>query len=244
MSRLRLRLVFGVIIVVLLGLLSIAHYAPHYKVGTTGYDISWPNCEAKIPKKTDFGIVGVTFGKNYTVNPCLSAEIAKFSKYQVYMNTGNVEYDVHHRSATSPKKCSPQDIICLSYNYGYAASSYAIKIASLANIHSPMWWLDVETENTWSNNPKANVAALQGMIAAIRHQTIHTTIGIYAYPGQWKLITGGWKPSLPAWIATGSLERTDALAACKQPSFTSQPVVLAQYTEVIDRDYVCNPVIN
>jgi hypothetical protein len=229
---------------IFLGIITLAWYTPHYIPGTTGYDISWPNCHASVPKTTDFGIVGVTYGKNYTINPCLSNEIAKFHTYQLYMNTGNVEYDINHRSTAWPKKCSPIDHVCLSYNYGYGASTYALKVAAFADIHSSVWWLDVETENTWSNDTKANVAVLEGMIAAIHHQTIHTTIGIYAYPGQWKLITGGWKPGLPAWVATSKADRAHAVAACYEPSFTSGPVVLTQYTDELDRDYVCGSAIN
>ncbi len=42
--------------------------------GSTGHDISWPQCESAYSALGGFGIVGVTDGRAWSANPCLASE--------------------------------------------------------------------------------------------------------------------------------------------------------------------------
>src|SRR6476659_5855853 len=122
-----------------------------YVSGSTGVDVSWPNCSANIPKVA-FGVVGVTNGLGFSTSPCFAAQASKFSNLSLYVNTG-------YPGATSanaqtykntPKTCLDTDLNCIAYNYGYNAGLYAYNAAANAGVRSSSWWLDVETMNTWS----------------------------------------------------------------------------------------------
>jgi hypothetical protein len=228
-----------VCILIVTGFMQPHPKAVQYKARQIGYDVSWPNCKAAPPHNAPFGIVGVTYGRNYTHAPCLRQQARWFTAYDAYMNTGNVEYDKSHRSTTWPTECSGDDSVCTSYNYGYGAALYALAYSDKEHIKPAMWWLDVETENTWSASVPANRAAITGMVAAINHKEPRAKVGIYAYPGQWEILTGSWRPDIPAWVATGATNKASALSACIQPSFTNKPVILTQYIDGLDRDYVC-----
>lgn len=63
-----------------------------------GYDISYPQCGAKLPTDQYFGIVGVNGGLATTTNPCLASQLtwanqsksgSTQSKVQLYVNTAN-----------------------------------------------------------------------------------------------------------------------------------------------------------
>jgi len=212
---------------------------PPYPQATTGYDVSWPNCKAVPPMPDTWGVVGVTGGLVFSENPCLQIQAAWFRTPTLYVNTGYAGAQKAARFAGSPHKCAVTDDICLAYNYGYNAGLYAADKAFAHRLYSRIWWLDVETENSWSDNPEVNRQSLRGMADAIRHKTVGATIGYYSYPGQWDHITGSWRPGNPAWAATGTADRGAAIAACNQQSFTGGPIWLTQYVLELDRDYVC-----
>jgi hypothetical protein len=112
----------------------------------------------------------------------------------------------------------------------YAASQY---------VHSNVWWLDVETENSWSTDAGFNRASLNGMVNAIRQNTLLPTIGFYSYPGQWDTITSSWQNGYPNWAATGDDSYQTAAAYCNGQAFNGGPTWLTQYTTRLDDDYVC-----
>src|SRR6185503_8876874 len=58
-----------------------------YTTGSTGVDVSYPNCSTAI-SKASFGIVGVTGGLVYGTNSCLRAEAGHFGNLSLYANTG------------------------------------------------------------------------------------------------------------------------------------------------------------
>lgn len=245
-ARARVAYIFLIAIAVLLG--CVVRSTPGHRVSSldpyealpTGYDVSWPNCGATRPKVPTWGVVGVTGGLSLHASRCLPLETSWFTApVSLYVNTGYSGRLLALRFSHSPKKCLPYDSACIAYDYGYAEGVYAVKLASSQGIHSELWWLDVETENSWDTVPSVNRASIQGTIDAIRHETVFARIGVYAFPGQWDIITGDWRPNLPAWVATGSDDRAAAVQACKQPSFTGGPVWLAQYTVGLDRDIPC-----
>jgi hypothetical protein len=97
-----------------------------------------------------------------------------------------------------------------------------------------MWWLDVETGNSWSSsNPTLNQYAING--AASRLEQTGLPVGVYSSTSMWSTITGGNKftPTNIAadWEASGG--------SCTTP-FTASPVWLLQtVTSGLDTDYAC-----
>lgn len=213
-----------------------------YQAGSTGVDVSWPpsNCSAKPPGYASFGIVGVTGGLNFVQNNCLYRQSHQFNQLSLYINTGYPGTAKAKKFTSVSKSCPYTNLPCLPYNYGYSAAEYALLYADSQNVTSNTWWLDVETMNSWSENVKDNQASIQGAIDAINKGNIfRPNIGIYSTPRQWKIITGGWKNKMPAWIGTGSSYRKDAKAACLDPPFTGGENVLSQYVLELDHDFSC-----
>jgi hypothetical protein len=213
--------------------------ASPYVAGSTGYDVSWPNCRAAPPVMPPWGVVGVTGGLNFRQNVCLSQEANWFRNLSLYANTGYAGAVAARKYADFPRHCGHDDETCLAYNFGFNAGKYAVDYAASQGVHAAMWWLDVETENSWSDNVQFNRASIQGEADAIKRYTVVATIGAYSYPGQWDRITGNWRPGWPNWAATGSLERADALTFCRDHNFTGGPTWLAQYTIRLDQNYAC-----
>jgi hypothetical protein len=236
-SSASIALAFVVTLVVSNHTLALSMYPP----GSTGSDVSWPksNCSASPPSQASFGIVGATGGLDFARNNCLFSEASWFPHLALYMNTGYPGISVGRNFASGPKHCSLTDNVCLAYNYGFAAAEYGLLYAASQNVHSTSWWLDVETENSWTPNVLANRASIQGMIDAIKQNTVIAVIGIYSTPLQWKQITGNWRNNIPNWVGTGSTRRSDALAACRGNDFTGGGTQLTQYILQLDHDYVC-----
>lgn len=242
-GRLRVRIVLVACMVVFVFSLcgTVASAQGVYVKGMTGHDVSWPttNCMAKVPDGTAFGIVGVTGGLDFTKNNCLVFEAGEFSSPSLYMNTGFPGITQAAIYTHAPLKCTNTNGVCVAYNYGYQAAMYALIYADSQLVHSTVWWLDVETENSWSADYQENQATIQGMVTAIRQHVFLATIGVYSTPLQWAEITGGWKDDLPNWVGTGSTVRSDALAACSEDDFTGGGTELTQYILQLDTDYVC-----
>ena len=205
----------------------------------TVYDVSWPNCGQTQPADTTSGIIGVNGGLDFRANPCLAKQLSWFSNVSVYLNTGYPGATKALKYKNSPQQCSATNQECLAYNYGFNAARYDIKYASLQGVVANRWWLDVETENSWSDSTLVNRSTLVGMLDAISIYAGGGRIGFYSYPAQWNLITGNWRPNLPAWVASGGITRQDAINSCKLPSFTGGTAVLAQYTNGLDINIAC-----
>jgi hypothetical protein len=205
----------------------------------TGYDVSWPNCDATPPQDSSWGIVGVTGGLSLHASTCAVKEARWFKTYALYANTGYPGATPKVLALNGPKTCVASNVPCLAYNYGYAEGVYAVHLATRQGLHAGLWWLDVETENSWDDNPLVNRASIQGSVDAIRHETVVAQVGIYSYPGQWDVITTKWRPGLPAWAATGETVAAAARDFCAQPSFTGGPLWLGQYTDGLDRNLPC-----
>ena len=95
-----------------------------------------------------------------------------------------------------------------------------------------MWWLDVETGNSWStSNLALNRDAIQGAVDRLNQTGL--PVGVYSTASMWKTITGGsFTPNGLAadWVAAGS---------CSTP-FTTSPVWLTQSTfGGVDHDTAC-----
>jgi hypothetical protein len=209
------------------------------KSAQTYYDLSWPNCSLSQPPSEDSGIIGVNGGLNFKPNPCLAKEAGWFKRLSVYVNTGYPGIEYGRKFLNYPRLCAWDDNKCLAYNYGFNAGRYDIEYASLQGIVADRWWLDVETENSWTTDSDVNRRALTGMVEAISRYAGRERLGFYSFPAQWNLITGNWLNSFPAWTATGSTSRAIALSACNDVSFTGGKTLLTQYTLGLDLNYVC-----
>jgi hypothetical protein len=209
-----------------------------YQSQKIGNDVSWPNCGVASPVGSPFGVVGVTGGLVFYPNPCLFQEAHWFTSLSLYMNTGYAGKDIAKKYASFPIQCNSLDESCLAYNFGYNAGIYAVNYAASQYVHANMWWLDVETENSWSTNTEYNRASLVGIINAIQQHTLLPIIGFYSYPSQWNSITGNWYNGYPSWTATGSDSLQAAMSYCHQ-TFNGGPTWLTQYTTRLDDDYAC-----
>jgi len=201
-------------------------------------DVSWPNCKANASGQA--GIVGVTGGLSFRQNPCLTQEASWFASLALYMNTGYPGSSSPKHFNNYPLQCMAADDRCFAFNYGYNAAVYAVNYANASGVHARWWWLDVETDNSWSNDPLVNRASIFGSITALHQLVFQPSIGIYSYPGQWQLITDNWHNGLPSWAATGGRTVAVAKTYCHLPSFTGGYTWLAQYTLQLDQNYDCH----
>lgn len=203
-----------------------------YTPGTVGYDVSYPNCTAT--PTGAFGIVGVNGGRPFSYNSCFSSEYSHataFGAPSAYINTaysGAYGRNITSQCATAPStiagKAARQ---AWSIGCSEADTSYAH-----AGVTPAMWWLDVETGNSWSSsNLTLNQDAIQGAVDRLSETGL--PVGVYSTASMWRTITGGsFTPrGLAAdWVAAGS---------CSTP-FTSSPVWLTQGTSGgIDSDTAC-----
>src|ERR1700730_4553738 len=97
--------------------------------GSTGYDISYPQCPSNFPSAGSFAIVGVTNGLPYSAHPCLRAEYDWVPRRSyapgLCINTANPGPVSAHWSLPGPGNCvdasSYNDKGC-AYNYGWNAA--------------------------------------------------------------------------------------------------------------------------
>lgn len=201
-------------------------------------DVSWPNCDIYLAP-AEAGIVGVNGGLALRPNPCLRQEALSYKQLSVYVNTGYPGTRIARKFQSGPKDCAANDKVCRAYNYGYNSGVYDIKYSLMSGVIAKRWWLDVETENSWDKSSAVNRAALNGTLDALRFVG-QGNLGFYSYPGQWDDLTNNWRSGYPQWVATGSVERSDALKACHGSGFTGGPILLAQYTPELDANVVCS----
>jgi len=216
--------------------------------GSVGHDVSFPQCGRVLPAVSGFGIVGVADGRPYTHNPCLATEYAWANATPggaaFYMNTANpgpsTMLNWYGQRSPDPS-CQPGREAACAYNFGYNAAADAMAYAQsqTGRALNTMWWLDVETANSWSSTDlDANLASILGSIDFLQSQP-GVAVGIYSIRSMWTRITGGATVNLPNWVA-GASNLEDARARCS-PSFsaTGGPVVLTQWVNGYDLDYAC-----
>lgn len=210
-----------------------------YPTGTTGVDVGYPNCTAKVPS-TNFGVVGVTSGTVYSRSSCLAAEAKNFNDLSLYVNTGL------NASTSSPYYVQAQigcsgDVYCAAYNYGVNAAKDAFAYAQSQGVSSSKWWLDVETANTWSKDIVQNQKSLQGEYDTLVANGA-SVVGAYSTTAQWQSITGTWQNNWPSWGATTWTTATQAQTYCTGHQFTGGPSLLMQYKgkqSKLDQDVAC-----
>ena len=222
-----------------LGASGVASSTDPYASGSTGYDVSYPQCPGTVAPAGTFAIVGVNGGRPFTQNSCLSTEYAVAPKSpapSLYINTG---YSGAYRKSISTN-CSSlsrgvsgtsqeQQAWAIGCTEAEASLAYASRQGATS---VAMWWLDVETGNSWStSNLTLNQYTIQGAVTRMAHSGL--PVGVYSTASMWNAITGGnFTPTGLAadWVAAGS---------CSTP-FTKSPVWLVQsVVGGVDRDYAC-----
>jgi hypothetical protein len=227
-----------------------------------GNDISWPQCNKTLPKGQAFGIVGVNNGLANNTNPCLSTQLSWAanstggtgqSKVSLYVNTANPglagswwpsSNDYGSTTVNNPYgTCDHSDSVACAYMYGYGKAYDDATIRGVSSPSSYLWWLDVETINSWETNKAANTADLEGMSAYF--QSIGAQIGLYSTSSQWNQIAGTVSASsnlysLKSWIP-GARNQADAQSKCSLPPLTAGgQVTLTQFvSKNLDYDYSC-----
>jgi hypothetical protein len=211
-----------------------------------GVDISWPQCGHDYPASPiAFAVIGVTGGRPFTENECF-AEQYRWAQAQipgsppaVYLN---LDYPKPGRpeAATGPYgTCAADDAWCQAYNYGFASSRAAMDYVVRSGAAPSMWWLDVETENHWSDEPAYNAQAIRGALEYFRGQNL--AVGIYSNSYQWRVIAGAYAPGGPLWTG-GAQGLPDAQSRCVDADavFAGGTVAMNQYYDFgFDTDLRC-----
>lgn len=237
-----------------------------------GYDVSHPQCDAELPRERAFAVVGVNGGLSTRANPCLreqltwaresSGELEGQPPAQLYLNTANPgqlldQVTTWPRSGTTPYgACDGTNSAACSWEYGWERAensvlSFFTPAARAARTDSQpsryVWWLDVETMNTWqygSADARArNRATLEGMTAYLHSRDAQ--VGVYSTGYQWGRIVGDVDgdsvlAGLDSWLA-GSVSAGEAEVACADdPLVPGGKVVLSQYVrDGWDRNVSC-----
>lgn len=214
-----------------------------YPAGGRGYDVSFPQCGMELPALPyAFGIVGVTGGFAFTENPCLKEQYAwaaKSGHASVYINMKSPAGEtIDERDHGPAGDCTKDDTRCQAYNYGYKTAQHAFEYAAKQGVVNPAtWWLDIETESTWSDDTTMNAVVIRAAIDFF--ETKRAVVGIYSTAYQWSLIAGEYRPGLPNWVGGGS-DLADARKLCATGAFGGGEVQLVQYLgPTFAHDYAC-----
>jgi hypothetical protein len=244
------------------GSIALAAKNAPLQITPLGNDISWPQCNKTLPKGQAFGIVGVNNGLANNTNPCFTTQLSWAvasaggtgqPKTALYVNTANpglsgswwpTSNDYGGVSVSNPYgSCDHGDTTACAYMYGYAKAYDDANIRSVSNSSSYLWWLDVETINSWETNKTANRADLEGMTAYF--QSISAKVGIYSTGYQWNQIvdtvgTSSNLYNLVSWIP-GARNQSVAKSNCSLPPLTAGgQVTLTQFiSKNLDYDYSC-----
>jgi hypothetical protein len=215
-----------------------------YPSGSYGYDVSKYQCSNLPPAPHTIGVVevnGVAFG---AVNPCLKTEAAWAAG-----GLGLYTFLTYGTTASSTDAACSQQASPTACNYGFNAALYSFNHARTAGINTSVaWWLDVETTTVhpWSPTTAANASLVQGAIDGIRSAGINN-VGVYASPGVWNTIVGGYQPRVPYWMASWTTTGPSSCATYAHWSSVHQlpagPLVMAQFSDhfngTYDGDYAC-----
>jgi hypothetical protein len=231
-----------------------------------GNDVSWPQCTKALPSAPAFGIVGVNNGLANTTNPCLAEQLRWANAITVnptgqpnvalYVNTANPglagswwpagnDYPEGHALTNPYGTCKAMEVgAACAYVYGYAKAYDDAYIRGISNPGDYLWWLDVESGNSWSaTDQNANRAVLEGMTDFLH--SIQADVGIYSTSYQWGQIVGTVSSTsnlypLPGWLA-GARTASGAKANCANAPLTAGgKVSLTQFVaRSLDYDYSC-----
>ena len=194
--------------------------------------------------------IGVNGGYPFVhYNPCLAAQYAHSPNAALYINTGYDPLYTQVDGQYTTKGCLAKSALIhgsaeqkVAWAVGCSEASRSIAYAASQGIAKPSsWWLDVETENSWSSTELSlNQYTIQGIVDTLRRSS-RAAVGIYSTGYQWHKIVGGMPVTgvRANWVATGSLFAGNAPAHCGT-GFSGAPVWFVQYLrDGFDTNYVC-----
>jgi hypothetical protein len=232
-----------------------------------GLDISFPQCAPRshidFPTDIAFAVVGVNGGIASKSNPCFLSEYefalllsgnTEQPHASVYVNTGNPAlggawWPTRDRTQAGSEVENPNGACAglagaaCAYVYGYsmAEADYRRVSKSLSRVPD-LWWLDVETSNTWQPDVTANAASITGMVDYFQSKGLQ--VGLYSTSYQWNRIAGvtsldSHLAGLQSWLAGASY--WGAAADCERSPLTpGGTVTMVQYVSILDADYSCH----
>lgn len=244
---------------------AVTAYAAQQRSIPAGRDVSYPQCGKTLPSGQAFGIVAVNEGLANTTNPCLAAEISwaeissggtRQPKTALYVNTadpgnhGVADWPADNNDPLFGNHVADPYGTCAGGNSQACAWQYGWDMAELdartRGVQSPgryLWWLDVETLNSWESSAPNNRADLEGMASYFRH--IGGKAGVYSTARQWDPIVGTVRPAsplyrLPDWIP-GAKTLAQAKKNCRLASLTAGgTVAVTQWkTPLANSDFSC-----
>jgi hypothetical protein len=208
-------------------------------------------------------VVGVNGGKASNSNPCFLSEYdsalllsgeTEQPHASVYVNTGNPAltgtwWPTKNRTQAGTAVENPNGSCeglagseC-AYVYGYSMAQADYRRVSKTLSRLPnLWWLDVETTNSWQPDVVANAASITGMVDYFQSRDLE--VGLYSTSYQWNRIAGvttadSHLAGLRSWLAGASY--SGAAADCEKSPLTPNGLVtMVQYVSVLDADYSCH----
>ncbi len=217
-----------------------------YPSGAYGYDISTYQCNSLPPAPHQIGIVEVDGASSSFTNPCLAQEVA-WAGGGLNLYT----YLTYQTNAAPQPGCLINGAYDQACNAGYLAGIYAFSDAQKAGANSTVaWWLDVESDPSWSGDTTENARFVQGALNALHLTEGIATVGIYASPGVWNGIVGNYQPDVPYWMAD-YLPSPSGPGSCADytnwvnkpgvhlPGTGSQPAIVQYNSGTFDEDYAC-----
>ncbi len=221
-----------------------------YPSGTYGDDISNYQCGGLPPAPHTIGLVEVVGSSMGPTNDCLSSEAAwaggglNLYIYLTYGTDGSTG-DPACNTTAQPAACE----------FGFDTALDAFGKAQAAGVNTSVaWWLDVESDPSWSSDLAANAALVQGAIDGLHSKGLNS-VGIYASPGSWNGVVGDYQPGAPYWAAFWGADPattcTDVRSEFPSALLPSGPVQLVQYSSpstafpsggmdtAFDDDYAC-----
>ncbi|HET9073034.1 MAG TPA: hypothetical protein VFN48_00515 [Solirubrobacteraceae bacterium] len=227
--------------------------------GTTGYDISYPQCGGAYPSSAAFGIIGVNGGLANDANSCFSSELTWAQATpglsspgqpgtSLYINTADpgpavTDWPQTGSATAAYGICTGSWSEACAYIYGEDRASYSYGLVSSGSSSvaaDAPWWLDIETGNSWatsatSGDTALNIAAIQGFIAGLQAAGATLPVGVYSTASQWSTITGLDVSTTPTDFpalndwVAGARSLHQAQGDCTNGGFTGVAPTLAQY---------------
>ena len=235
--------------------------AATYTYSGSGYDASYPQGSFTPPSGMSFAIIGVTHGRPFTTNQYAAKQwknAGTLSK-SLYFNTGyalgyaksDTAYCKTSSALYTPTGASGHTLSALqaAWAIGCSEADWAVSVAP----GSPaMWWADVETGNSWSNNTLLNQATITGMVTELGQNSANSGIqvGIYSTPSMWASITGSnfvvsgvsgdWQAGLSTCSSTTTgFTLTSGSPALDAPVFVAQTGTATYQGTTYDTDLGC-----
>lgn len=250
----------GAAMLAVTGGLQLPASAASLYTGTTGFDVSYPQCAitsyAGSGLATGFAMVGVGDGRPFTSSPCAGAELAAAKSYVsgpvgVYFNTGyagayakSIDQSLCGPAAKTNTGASGSAHVIKSEDQAWAIGCsealYAEKEVTALGVSPATWWADIETGNSWSTNTALNYYTVKGMFWLAQHDNL--TMGAYSYTSAWDKLLGSYATSPDLAIQA---DWQAFLGGCAATGFSGSPLWVYQSgtTTVgatsVDNDYGC-----